>query len=363
MAEEYENQEKTEEPSAHRIEEFRKRGEVASSRELTGILVLSACTLVLMISLSFFYEKMTILMEWLYTLDFQSAYSTQKAQMAIIYKITTSTLACVAPIFLTVVCMAIISNIMQVGVLFAPDVLKLNMARIDPVKGTKKLFSMRAPVEAIKGIFKFAIIIFIVFLFMKKELVTIHGFLGLDFLQAVMYGKSLLLKLTLFILLGLFVVALGDFAYQKYTYRKRLRQTKEEAKRETKEQEGNPEIKQRIKNIQREMAQKRMISNIPKADVIISNPTHISVALRYRDKNMVSPKVVAKGADFLALQIRKMAKKHHIPMVENINLARVLYKTVKVGEYIPRSLYKAVAEVLAFVYKLNRKKKALSIRG
>ena len=362
MAEEYENQEKTEEPSAHRIEEFRKRGEVASSRELTGILVLSACTLVLMTSLSFVYEELTLLVEWLYSLDFHTAYM-EKSQTTIIYKITSTVLACVAPVFTTVVCMAILSNTMQVGVLFSPDVLKWNIARIDPVKGFKKLFSMRALVEAVKGIFKFAIILFIVFIFMKKELSTLHGFLSLDFLQSVVHGKTLLLKLTFFILLGLAFVALGDFAYQKFTYRKKLMQTKEEAKRETKEQEGNPEIRQRIKNIQREMAQKRMISNIPKADVIVTNPTHISVALRYRDKDMVSPKVVAKGADFLALKIRKMAKKHQIPMVENIKLARILYKTVKVGEYIPRSLYKAVAEVLAFVYKLNKKKKALSVRS
>ena len=362
MAEEYENQEKTEEPSTHRIEEFRKKGEVASSRELTGVLVLSACTLVLTISLSFIYEELMFFVEWLYSLDFSTAY-TKKSQSTIIYRITSTILTCVAPIFITVVCVAIISNVIQVGFLFAPDVLKWNIARIDPVKGFKKLFSTRALVEALKGILKFSIILFIVFLFMKEELFTFHGFLNLDLLQSALYGKTLLLKLAFFILLGLFLVALGDFAYQKFTYRKKLMQTKEQAKRETKEQEGNPEIKQRIKNLQREMAQKRMISNIPKADVIITNPTHISVALRYRDKDMVSPRVVAKGADFLALQIRKIAQKHQIPMVENIKLARILYKTVKTGEFIPRSLYKAVAEVLAFVYKLNRRKKALAVRS
>ena len=363
MADEYENQEKTEEPSTYRIEEFRKRGEVASSRELTGILVLAACTLALMLSLSFIYEKLTILTEWFSYLDFHTVYNSEKSQMTMVYKIISTILMCVAPIFLTVICISVISNTSQVGFLFAPDVLKWNISRIDPVKGTKKLFSMRAPVEAVKGILKFSIIILIVYVFMKKELSTIHGFLGLDFIQAVMYGKSLLLKLAFSIILGLFIVALGDFFYQKYTYRKKLMQTKEEAKKETKEQEGNPEIKQRIKNIQKEMAQKRMISNIPKADVIVTNPTHISVAISYRDKNMVSPRVIAKGADYLALRIRQIAQKHQIPMVENISLARTLYKTVKIGEYIPRSLYKAVAEVLAFVYKLNRKKKALAVRS
>ena len=138
------------------------------------------------------------------------------------------------------------------------------------------------------------------------------------------------------------------------------RPTKEGAKREAKEKDGNPEIKQRIKNIQREMAQKRMMAEVPNADVIVTNPTHLSVALKYDSEKMISPEVVAKGADEVALRIREVAKENKVPIVENVPLARALYKTVKVDEAVPRTLYKAVAEVLAFVYRLKRKKKGLS---
>lgn len=355
MADEFENQEKTEEPSTHRIEKFRKQGDVASSRELTSILILSACALTLGISLTYVYEILQEFAQWIYALDFSNAY-TSKSQKTIITKTVISTLKCIGPVFITIVCAAVIANITQIGFLFSPDVLKWNPDRINPFKGLKRLFSMRSVVEAIKGVFKFAFIIFIVYVFMKQEMSSFNGFFHLDFFHSSLYGKTILIKLTFFILMGLSIIALGDLAYQKFTYKKKLMQSKEQAKREIKEQEGNPEIKQRIKRIQKEMAQKRMISNVPKADVIVTNPTHISVALQYDKKEMVSPKVIAKGADFLAMRIRKVAKTHDVPMVENVKLARTLYKTVKVGEGIPRMLYQAVAEVLAFVYKLKRRK-------
>ena len=172
-------------------------------------------------------------------------------------------------------------------------------------------------------------------------------------------GKYLMVKLGFSILLGLGVIALMDFAWEKWSYHKKMMMTKQEAKQEAKEKDGNPEIKNRIRTIQRQMAQKRMMNDVKKADVIVTNPTHISVALKYDGNEMVAPSVLAKGADHLALRIREIAKENDIPIVENIMLARTLYKTVKVGHGVPRTLYKAVAEILAFVYKLRRKQKAL----
>jgi flagellar biosynthetic protein FlhB len=168
-----------------------------------------------------------------------------------------------------------------------------------------------------------------------------------------------MVKLGFSILLGLGIIALADFAWEKWSYRKKMMMTKQEAKEEAKEKDGNPEIRNRIRQIQRQMAQKRMMNDVKKADVIVTNPTHISVALKYDGESMVAPSVMAKGADHLALRIREIAKENDIPIVENIMLARTLYKTVKVGHGVPRTLYKAVAEILAFVYKLRRKQKAL----
>ena len=170
----------------------------------------------------------------------------------------------------------------------------------------------------------------------------------------------IIVKLVFSVMIGLGVIALGDFAYQKFSYQKKLMMTKEELKKESKEQDGNPEVKQKIKAIQREMSQKRMMEDVATADVIVTNPTHISVALKYDQLNMISPEVVGKGGDHLAMKIREIAKENDIPIVENVPLARALYKTVKTGAPVPRNLYKAVAEVLAFVYKLKRKRKAVS---
>lgn len=359
MADESESSgEKTEDPSQHRIDEFRKRGEVASSKELTSVLTLAACILTMGISMMFIYETLALFIEWIYTQELEKAF-TEPFFKKIAERTIETALICAAPVFSVVFIISIASNVMQFGFLWSPEVLQMKPERLNPVEGVKKLFSMKSIVEAIKGMFKFTIILFIVYWFMKEELNTFRGFLHHDFLYSFDYGKDLLVRLSLSIVLGMLVVALGDFGYQKYTYLQKIKQTKEQAKKEQKEQDGNPEIKQRIRAIQRDASQRRMIQDIPNADVIITNPTHISVALKYDPKTMISPEVIAKGADFMAMRIREVAKEHNIPMVENVPLARTLYKTVKVGAIVPRGLYKAIAEVLAFVYKLKKKRKAL----
>lgn len=360
MAEEAGEQagEKTEEPSSHRIEEFRKRGEVSSSKELTSLLVLSACILTLSLSIVYIYETLGNFMEWLYSLNYEEIYQPKKFQ-SLVENSAVVAGKCVGPILLVSFCVGTLSTIMQVGLLFAPDVLNLKFERINPINGVKRLFSLRSLVEALKGFFKFLFIISIVYLFLKDDIQTYTGFYNIDLISSFLYSKAVLVKLSLSVILGLLFVAGGDFAYQKISYRNKLRQTKEQAKKEAKEKEGNPEIKQRIKTIQREMSQKRMMADIPNADVIVTNPTHISVAIKYDVETMISPVVIAKGADNLALKIRELGKKHDIPLVENIGLARTLYKTVSIGSSVPRSMYRAIAEVLAFVYKIGKRKKAL----
>ena len=352
--------EKTEDPSTYRIEEFRKRGEVASSKDLTSILVLSACVLALALSFVYIYEVLSNYIEWLYALDISKAY-TEQSKKLIIDKTVLAMFKCVAPVFFTAFSIAVFSNVAQFGLLFAPEVLNLKPERINPINGIKKLFTMRTIVEALKGIFKFTVILLTVYFFLKDDLSKYAGFLHIDFIGSFLVAKGMLVKLIFFILIGLGVIAIADFAYQKFAYKKKLMQTKDQAKRELKEQEGNPEVKQRIKTIQRELASRRMMLDIPTADAIVTNPTHISVAIKYDQESMISPIVIAKGADHLAFQIREIAKKHNIPLVENVPLARTLYKVCKIGDTVPRTLYKAIAEVLAFVYKLNRKGKAISL--
>ena len=252
------------------------------------------------------------------------------------------------------------SQIIQVGFLYEPDILTVNFDRIDPMKGFGRLFSKKALVDTVKSILKFVVVVFIAYTVFRDHSSEFLGFLHTEAAGSLVFGKALVLKLGFSILMGLGVIALMDFAWEKYSYLQKIRMTKQEVKDESKSQDGNPEIKNRIRTIQRQMSQKRMMNDVKKADVIITNPTHISVALKYSGDAMVAPEVVAKGADHLALRIRELAQEHDIPIVENVMLARTLYKTVKVGHGVPRTLYRAVAEILAFVYKLKKKKKAIS---
>jgi len=350
--------EKTEEPSQYKIEESRKKGDVASSKELSSVLLLSGSLLTLIVCGVFFYETFSEYIDWVYRQDFKNIYTQEKFAEVISHTAWTL-VKCVAPTFGASVCLGFLAQFAQIGFLYSPEIMNMDIERINPIKGFGRLFSKKALVEAVKGVFKFTVVIVITYSVMKDNIGSFLGFLHADAGQSLIFGKYLMVKLGFSILLGLGVVALADFAWEKWSYRQKMMMTKQQAKEESKEKDGNPEVKSKIRQIQRQMAQKRMMDDVKKADVIVTNPTHISVALKYDGQQMVAPSVMAKGADHLALRIREIAKENDIPIVENIMLARTLYKTVKVGHGVPRTLYKAVAEILAFVYKLKRKQKAL----
>ena len=231
-----------------------------------------------------------------------------------------------------------------------------DLNKINPLTGLQRMFSMRNLVEAARVVVKGIILCFVAYVLIKSEVlkspelifrnpVAIFEVLGTA-------GKTLFL--TLCGILGLFAGV--DYFLQRQEFNKQVRVTKQEAKQEAKEQEGDPLVKSRIRAIQREAARKRMMAAVKKADVIITNPTHIAIALQYDKDKMIAPKVVAKGADFLAEKIKKVAAEAGIPMVENVPLARAIFKSVKLGQIIPKNLFQAVAEVLAYVYRLKNKK-------
>ncbi|MBY0518024.1 MAG: flagellar biosynthesis protein FlhB [Bacteriovoracaceae bacterium] len=358
MADEQDNGEKTEEPSQYKIDEARKNGDVASSRELNSIILLSGTLMATVLCGAIVYEEFTEYLSWLLRLDFQKAYQ-EKEFAEVIEKTAWLALKCVGPVFGASACLGFISQFAQVGFLYSPDILTMKFDRVNPIKGFGRLFSKKSIVEVIKGIFKFTVVLSITYMVMKDNIGQFLGFLHSEVGAGLLFGKYLIFKLGYSVLLGLGVIALGDFAWEKWSYRQKMMMTKQQAKDEHKDKDGNPEIKQKIRSIQRQMAQKRMMDGVKKADVIVTNPTHISVALKYDGQNMIAPEVMAKGSDLMALKIREIAQEHDIPIVENVLLARTLYSTVKVGQGVPRSLYRAVAEVLSFVYKLKRKKKAL----
>jgi len=359
VAAEDDSGEKTEDPSQHRIDEARKKGDVASSKELNSVLILAGTFTTLILSSLFIFEEMFHYIEWLYGLDFKLAYS-EEMSARIVKETFFVGGKCIAPVFLTSAILGFLAQVGQVGIIYAPEVLQLKLDRINPQQGFKKLFSKKSIGEVVKGLFKFSIVLTITYFIISDNVTSFTGFLHTEAGQAFSYGKDFAFKLALSIMAGLLCVAMADFAWEKYMYKEKLRMTKQQVKEEHKEKEGNPEIKQKIRSIQREMSQKRMIAEIPNADVIITNPTHISIVVRYDNVTMVAPQIIGKGQDHLAMRIREIAKEHDIPIIENVPLARALYKTVKVGEGVPRSLYKAVAEILAFVYRVKKKKKAIS---
>ena len=357
MAEESDD-EKTEEASEYRLEEMRKKGDVASSRELNSVILLSGTLMATVLCGAFVYEEFTDYLSWLMRLDFQKTYQT-KEFAEVISKTAWLALKCVGPVFGASFFLGFASQLAQIGFLYSPESLSLKFDRINPINGFERIFSKKSIAEVIKGVFKFVIVLSITYMIMKDNLNLFSGFMHTEIAGGLVFGKSLIFKLGYSVLLGLAVVAVGDFAWEKWSYRQKTMMTKQQVKEESKEKDGSPEVKQKIRAIQRQMATKRMMDDVKKADVIVTNPTHISVALKYDGESMVAPSLVAKGADHLALRIRELAKENDIPIVENVLLARTLYSTVKVGHGVPRTMYKAVAEVLAFVYKLKRKKKAL----
>ena len=357
MAEEN-DAEKTEEPSQYKIDESRKKGEVASSRELNSVLLLSGTLMTVILCSAFIYDEFTTYLTWLLRLDIAKAYQ-EKEFIEVIEKTAWMALKCVGPVFGASICIGFLSQFAQIGFLYAPEVISAKFDRINPINGFGRLFSKKALVEALKGIFKCLVVLWITYMVFKDNLGVFSGFMHAELAAGLVFSKGLIFKLGYSILLGLGIIALADFGWEKWSYRQKMMMTKQQAKEEHKEKDGNPEVKQKIRAIQRQMATKRMMDGVKKADVIVTNPTHISVALKYDGQQMIAPEVMAKGADHLALRIREIAQENDIPIVENVLLARTLYKTVKVGHGVPRNLYRAVAEVLAFVYKLKRKQKAL----
>ncbi len=259
------------------------------------------------------------------------------------------------PVCLSGFVFGIASSFAQIGSVFSWDPIQPDWSKINPVSGFQKFFSMRQVYDGLRVILKTAAVLLVAYGVIKSQILGAPSYLAGeagDLMPA--YGhaaKGIFLSLVLV----LAVFAAIDYGLQKMEFSKNLRMTKQEAKQEHKEREGDPQIKARIRSIQREMARRRMMQAVRTADVIVTNPTHIAIAIVYDKENMMAPKVVAKGADFIAQKIKKVAADAGVPLVENVPLARTLYKSVKVGQQIPRVLYQAVAEVLAYVYRLRNR--------
>ncbi|MET3288508.1 UNVERIFIED_CONTAM: flagellar biosynthetic protein FlhB [Brevibacillus sp. OAP136] len=352
----YFNGEKTEKATPKKKQDARKKGQVAKSSDLSpAFAITSIFTLLYVFGSSMLDSFERILRETLTTYLLWDV--NQENLGVIVSKIGFEAIKIVGPIFGFAIVVALAVNYMQVGVNFTTEPLMLKLDKINPIQGAKRIFSMRTIVELLKSILKISAGIYVAYTILWSAKDTLIK-LSLTSVEDVLaFTGDEVVKLGLFIGILLLILAVSDYVYQRYEYEKSLRMSKQDIKDEYKKSEGDPLIKSKIKQRQRQMAMQRMMQELPKADVVITNPTHFSVAIRYEAGAMSAPTVIAKGQDYIALKIREIAKKNRIVIMENKPLARALYSQVEIGQQIPEEMFKAVAEVLAYVYKLQGKVK------
>lgn len=354
MAEE-DKDSKTEEATSKRIRETEERGQFANSKELTSMFILMSALLAFSIvgtqSTQRMMEAWGILIRESYVIQLSVE------ELLILFKwVAGQIFGIMGPILLTFMVAGTIANLIQTrGLKFSLHPLKPNFSKFNPLKGVKRLFSKNALSELLKSLFKIGVLGFIGFITIKGRFDEIPGLGELSVGQMLSFMGEVTLEIMIKGLLFMVLLAVADYAFQIFQHAEGIKMTKQEVKQERKETEGDPQVKQRTRNIQLEMARSRMMAAVPEADVVVTNPTHIAVALKYDREKFDAPIVVAKGMGNIAAKIREIASQNSVPLVEDKPLARALNETVEIGQFIPASLYKAIAEILAYVYQLKRK--------
>lgn len=347
---------KTEKPTAKKIRDARKKGNVAKSKEVVNVVTFLGIIFVFSILSDFIIRQLEELISMFLTMDISNSLNEAMIQ-PIMLKTMLTLFMSFLPIGFIVMVLGVIGNIMQTGFLFSPEALKPKLDKLNPVTGFKNMFSMKALGTLFKSL---AIIIFlgiIGFIFIKNNYYSIINIGNIYTPYLIPAIRELIVNLFKIIMVGLVVVGVADYGYQLYTYNKNMKMTKQEVKEEFKQMEGDQLVKAKIKQKQRQIASQRMMEAVPTATVILTNPTHLSIALRYEKGVDSAPVVVAKGADLVAMKIREIAKEHDIPIIENKPLARLMFKEVEINQEIPVDMYQMVAEVLTQVYKIKSKKK------
>jgi flagellar biosynthetic protein FlhB len=344
--------EKTEQATPRRREEVRKKGQVAKSVDLTSAIVLLSAMLALYFLAPTLLGTLT---------DVTRSYIESAATMqidatmaqALMMKATLQAGAFFMPFMLVLATAALLANVAQVGFTLSGYPLTPRMEKLNPMSGLKRMFSARALVELAKSIFKLLIVSLIAYLTIRSEFQRLISLTNADVWGAWAFLGSMCFTLGMRIAIAFLILGLIDYGFQRYQFEQDIKMTKEEVRQEVKDFEGDPQIRARLRRIRRQMAISRMMAEVPRAAVVVTNPTELAIALQYDNEKSPAPAVVAKGARLMAERIRELAAEAGVPIVENVPLAQMLYKSVEVGGYIPERLYRAVAEVLAYVYQID----------
>ncbi|AGH94833.1 flagellar biosynthesis protein FlhB [Pseudobdellovibrio exovorus] len=347
--------EKTEQATDAKREEFRKRGQVAMTRELSTALFFLVSAGVLYASSRFVMQNIVEIFNR--TMGAELVYMVREGRFIEMLVFAGYKLGLlITPLMLAALVIGVLSQVLQTGLLQNEEALQPNLNKLNPLSGLKRIFSVRGLGELLKSIMKMVAICLIVYKILKSEINLIPYLSGYDVQQIMGYLGVIVFKLFLTAGIFMLVLAAADYFFQRWRLEKEMMMTKQEVKEEHKSREGDPIIKARIRKVQREMASRKMMADVPKGDVVVTNPTHIAVVLKYSD-NLPAPQLIAKGGDHVAEKIKQIARDNNIPIIENKPLARTIFKTMKIGQVIPRELFVAVAEVLSYVYRLRRKKR------
>ncbi|MCL2457629.1 MAG: flagellar biosynthesis protein FlhB [Desulfobulbus sp.] len=352
MAEEESSGERTESASAKRRADFRKKGQVAQSREVQTAALFTVALLLWLFYAPIFWDSLKEMLAAVWQRSGEYAV-TVSSMMNLAYYLGSAMALLLGPLFLVALLVGFFATFAQIGWLFTAEPLIPDLTKLDPIKGMARFFSKRSLVEVIKSLLKVGLIGWISYKTLKNEFDQ-----ALLLIDAPVDGTVLYLAQTAALVMAkvvgiMIVLAIFDYAYVRWEMEQKMKMTKQEQKEEMKETEGDPHIKSKIRSIQQQMARRRMMAAVPTADVVITNPTHVAVALKYEAGKMEAPLVLAKGQELMAAKIREIAREHRIPLVENPPVARLLHSKVEVGQTIPEELFKAVAEILAYVYSLK----------
>ncbi len=346
------DQEKTEQASPKKKADARKKGQVPTSRDVSSALLILVVVLIFKsFGESFFMQIKAVMVQTFSSLTMPPM--TAHAFTDLMHHGMISVLFIVGPIVALLTLVGGLSVVLQHGVLWTTDPIMPQFSRIDPIAGFKRIFSVTAIANLTKTVLKFLVIGFVSYKVFSEELPAVITMTQLTMPQIVDTTGAVLSRLVLKLGFVVAIIGAADFGFQQWENSRKLKMSKQEVKDETKQAEGTPLVKSRIRSLQREMAKKRMMEDVPKADVIVTNPTHLAVALRYQASDMSAPRVLAKGAGYVAEKIKIIAAEHGVPVIENKPVARSLFKTVAIGQEIPSGIYRAVAEILAYVYKLR----------
>jgi len=341
---------KTEKPTPRKLHKAREKGQIARSREIPMVATLLGMTLIL------YYFGSNIVQGLEREIHHQLRFNVQQdltiVAVVTIFKDAAFRMGTIMiPIFLVIAFLSIVSNAAQGGLAVSSESLRPKFNKLNPAQGVKKIFSKTGVVNLVKSLLLITAVSIISWQVVREHMTLYPRLILMDVRQIFHWTVTISFQIVIRVAILMIVIALIDYIFQKYQFKQQLKMSKQEVKDEYKEIEGDPTTKRRIRRIQLEMSRKRMMAEVPTADVVITNPTHYAVALSYKMESMEAPKVIAKGSNLVAQKIKDLALEHDIPIVENKPLAQTLYKTVKIGAYIPVDLYKTVAEILAYVFK------------